>query len=166
MKHWTWVGVPIIALLDQLSKIWVVNNFDYGESESVWGEFFRLTRVHNPGAAFGIFQQYPEVFTGLTAFAIIALCVHKFITKNESILYHAALVCILGGAFGNIIDRFQYNYVVDFINIGFGETRWPAFNIADSSITIGVVLLLLAGGPEQAAMKDDSERSKEAECSQ
>ncbi len=141
----TWLAVPVIVAADQVSKNWIIDRFDmWGESEAICGDFFRLTRVHNSGAAFGIARGYPHVFLYLTSIAIAALFLHKLLTSNRTLLYQAALACVLSGAIGNLIDRVRFNYVIDFLDFGWGETRWPAFNVADSAITVGVCLLLAA----------------------
>jgi signal peptidase II len=137
-----WLIIPVIVAADQATKSWIVEQYYLWESDPWLGELFRITRVHNTGAAFGIAQGYPEIFKVLTMFAIAAIFLHKIATANTSAPYHIALSLVLSGAIGNLIDRFRYNYVVDFLDVGWGDWRWPAFNIADSAITVGVALLL------------------------
>lgn len=122
----------------------IVERFDLGESLSVLGNAVLFTRVHNPGAAFGILQSFPELFTTLTATAIAVLSFHKATTTDRSLIYQLALSVVLAGAVGNLIDRLKFNYVVDFVDVGVGSTRWPAFNVADSCISIGVALLFVS----------------------
>lgn len=144
-----WAIVPVLVVVDIATKRWIVNRFDLWEGREVLGDFLRITRVHNPGAAFGIFQGFPEAFTILTGTAIVGIALHKIMTRNQTTIYQTALSLILSGAIGNIIDRLQYNYVVDFVDVGIGDHRWPAFNVADSAISIGVVLLILFGTPKE-----------------
>ncbi len=140
-----------------------VKGFEYGQSVDVIGKFLQLTFVENPGIAFGIDIGVGQKFF-LTLFTLvlsIAIFLYLYMNKNEKLIYRIAIALILGGAIGNLIDRMFYgvlfNYdtlfqgkVVDFISVEFPDftlfgktyTRFPIFNIADSAVTIGVVLLL------------------------
>lgn len=138
----TWAVVPVLVALDQWTKHYIVTYYYLHEVTSVLGEVVRLTRVHNQGAAFGVLQEWPDLFKYLTGFAIVALIAHKILTSNRTLLYHSALSLILSGAIGNFIDRIRYNHVVDFLQIGAYGWYWPSFNVADSAITCGVALLL------------------------
>ncbi len=134
----------LIALLvvatDQLSKLWIRSNLATGESLPETG-LFRLTHVHNTGAVFGLFpdQSFPLAIVALIAIVVLLLLV-IFIYRRfpflDSRLGKPALGLILGGTVGNLIDRLRFGYVTDFIDIGI----WPAFNIADSTIVVGVIL--------------------------
>lgn len=160
MDALTWCLVPAIVAADQAAKNWIASRFDFwGESEPVMGDFFKLTRVHNSGAAFGIARGYPRIFFWLTSAAIVGLVLHKLMTSNRTALYQTAISCVLAGAIGNLIDRMRFNFVIDFLDFGFGDTRWPAFNVADASITIGVCLLLAApyflGAPTEKPRRDE-----------
>lgn len=165
-KFTSWAAVPFLITLDQITKTMVVDEFRLGESTEVLGSFFRLTRVHNPGAAFGIFQNFPEAFTFLTAAAIIFVAIHKFLTSETGILYHSALGLILSGAGGNMIDRIRYNHVVDFLDFGIGSSRWPAFNVADACITTGVALLLISSFLYDPPEEDETETPSAATSSE
>lgn len=144
MLKWLWLSLLAI-ILDQISKWAVAGNMALFQSIPVF-PFFNLTYVHNTGAAFsflshaGGWQRW--FFSGL-AFAISA-GITVWLTKLEKheILLSAALSLILGGAIGNLIDRLAYGYVIDFLDVYYGTWHWPAFNIADSAITLGVVLML------------------------
>ncbi|MBL4889802.1 MAG: signal peptidase II [Candidatus Lindowbacteria bacterium] len=151
----SWLIVPIFIIFDQITKNAVIDHYALWESSIVWSDAFRFTRVHNPGAAFGILQSMPYLFTILTTIAIVFITWHKWASADQSGLYQFSLGLILAGAAGNLIDRIRFNYVIDFIDIGIGDSRWPAFNIADSCISVGVVFLL-------ATCFNDSENPQEA----
>ena len=130
----------LIAVADQLSKAWVRTNLAEGQSLFDIG-FLRVTHVHNTGAAFGLFQDQSFALTivalvGITVLLVYALVIHRYFPWLNSMLGRSALGLILGGTVGNLIDRFRFGYVTDFIDFGI----WPAFNIADSAVTIGVII--------------------------
>lgn len=131
-----------IIILDQLTKFWVKAAFALHESISVVGDLFRLTYIENPGMAFGIKIAGPWFFTIFSAIASIVIFIYLYRMRHERLLPRFSLALILGGAIGNLIDRFFYGRVVDFIDLGLGDTRWPVFNVADSAVTIGMVLLI------------------------
>jgi signal peptidase II len=117
------------------------------EIRPVFGDFFRLTYTHNPGAAFGInIGEHSRLF--FLALSIAALGVLGWMyrsTPRGDMLRLAALALVCGGAIGNIIDRFRYEAgVVDFIDVGFGTHRFWIFNVADSAVSVGAVLLLIS----------------------
>ena len=147
--------VPLILALDQVSK-WVVARamVEY-QSIPVFGDFFRLTYIHNPGAAFGINVGSPPVHL---LFSLVALGVLVWLFRTSppgARLLRCSLCLVLGGALGNIIDRVRLGEVIDFFDFGLGQWRWPVFNVADSFVTIGIFLLVLTYGrhrePETAA---------------
>ena len=127
-----------IFVLDQLSKFYIQNAFYVGKSVSIIGNFFRLTYIRNPGTAFGLFPDQ-KFFFMIISFLTIALIFsfYKKISHNERWL-SISLSLILGGASGNLIDRLRIGEVIDFLDFGFGCHRWPAFNLADSAICVGV----------------------------
>ena len=131
----------VVVALDQATKQVISARFSPGESNSVLGDFIRLTLVHNTGAAFGLFpgSRVPFIIVSVLAIAVV---LHLFFRETyRSVLNRVLLGCILGGAIGNLIDRVRLGWVVDFIDVGIGTTRWPVFNVADSAVTIGVILL-------------------------
>ena len=143
---WLWLGVALITLLlDQLTKIAVVGAFQLGEALPITS-FFNLVRVHNPGAAFsfladaGGWQRW--FFTGL---GVLAAGVMVYLLRMHAgqTLFCLALSLLLGGAVGNVIDRLLYSYVIDFLDFYYGTWHFPAFNVADSAITLGAGLLIL-----------------------
>ncbi len=143
-KWWQNVLFFLTALLlvaaDQFSKIWIRANLTTGQSIFEAG-FFRLTHVHNTGAAFGLFQGQSFALTivasvGIGVILFYAFLLHRHFPFLNNMLGKSALGLVLGGTIGNLIDRLCFGGVTDFIDFGF----WPAFNIADSAITVGVIL--------------------------
>jgi len=143
-KWWQNVLFFLTALLivaaDQLSKTWIRANLATDQSLFEVG-FFRITHVHNTGAAFGLFrgQSFPLTVVASVGIAVIllyALLVYRRLPFLDNMPSRVALGLVLGGTVGNLIDRLCFGYVTDFIDFGF----WPAFNIADSAITVGVII--------------------------
>ncbi len=133
--------------LDVTTKLWVVQNMVLHQSISVFGDVVRLTYTHNPGAAFGInIGEYSRVF--FLVLSILALGVLTMIyraTPTSDRLRLLAVALVGAGAIGNILDRLRYERgVVDFLDIGIGAHRWWVFNVADSAVTVGAVLLLIS----------------------
>lgn len=135
----------LVVLLDQASKQLVVSFYAPHQGISL-GPFFNLIRVHNEGAAFsflagaGGWQRW--MFTGI-GLAAALLIVWMLIAHPGQKLFAFALSSILGGALGNVIDRLVYGYVVDFLDFHYESWHFPAFNLADSAITLGAICLLL-----------------------
>ena len=136
--------VVVIWILDFLTKWWAVDALSGGRSVPVLGDWLRFYLVYNTGGVFGIFQGNPMVFQSLTGVAIIFLLVYFIKTPDKNNLFIWAVSFILGGAFGNFTDRFFRIGVVDFIDMGIGTKRWPTYNVADSCISIGACLLIIA----------------------
>jgi signal peptidase II len=143
-----WFGVSAaIVLADQLTKWLVLSHFAPGERLELTG-FFNLVLVFNKGAAFSLFANAPGWQTPLlVAFAVAAaLIVSVLLLRSpERRTFCAGLALILGGAVGNVIDRLRFGQVVDFLDLHAAGWHWPAFNVADSAITIGAALLILDG---------------------
>ncbi len=140
-----WLGLSaLVIVLDQLSKIWITNHFAYGESLTVLG-VFNLVLAHNTGAAFsmlndaGGWQRWMFSAIAVVASVWIVWLLRK---HHQQKLFCLALALILGGALGNLMDRIAYGYVVDFLDFHWGNQHFPAFNVADSAITCGAVLML------------------------
>lgn len=147
-----WLGQIIFFLVilgvDQGTKYAASHMLLLGEPISVIPGLFNLTLVYNPGAAFGMFGNYPDEIRRLTLWGVslIALIVVvRFMMKEakDDLLAQYALVAILSGALGNIIDRLRFDAVVDFLDFYFRNYHWPAFNVADSAICVGVTLLII-----------------------
>ena len=141
-----WLGLAFIILLaDQFTKVLIVGYYQHGDSTYVTG-FFNVVRVHNSGAAFSFlagasgWQRW--FFTAIGIAAAIAI-VWMLKSHAGQKLFSFELACILGGAIGNVIDRVLYGYVVDFLDFHWRGIHFPAFNIADSAITIGAACLIL-----------------------
>lgn len=131
----------LIAVADQIVKAVVVHRLDVYESIPVIPGLFSIMHIHNPGIAFGMFQDAPaNLFTVITLISMVVVVYFYIIATPRGTLLTLGCSSILGGALGNLVDRFRLGYVVDFINFSF----WPAFNVADSAVTIGVALLMLS----------------------
>lgn len=137
-----------VVILDHLTKWWVVKAFALYESKEIITGLFNLTYVTNTGAAFGILAGAPSFWRqgffmviGLSALAVIVIFYHKY-GKNDK-PYALGLALVGGGALGNLIDRVLRGSVVDFLDFYIGSHHWPAFNVADSAITVGVAILLM-----------------------
>ena len=134
----------LVALLDQLSKAWVSASFDYAEVRAVTG-FFNLVLTHNQGAAFSFlasasgWQRGFFIVIALVAIGVIGVLLARHAGER---LFCGSLALILGGAIGNVIDRIVLGSVVDFLDFHYAGWLWPAFNLADSAITVGAVLLI------------------------
>ncbi|HLX79853.1 MAG TPA: signal peptidase II [Burkholderiales bacterium] len=143
-----WFGLAVLVIaLDYLTKIAVLASFSPGEARTV-APFFNLVLVFNKGAAFSFLASAQGWQTLLfAAFAIAASVVIAFlILRNKNkVLFCSGLALILGGALGNLYDRIAYGHVVDFLDFHAMGWHWPAFNVADSAITIGAGILILEG---------------------
>ncbi len=142
------IGLSVLVL-DQITKYWIYSRFHWGESVVVIPNFFAITYVRNMGAAFGFLHRAPEWFRTpfflVVPLIILAVLSGMFIKlKPEQKWMGAAISLIISGAIGNIIDRARFGYVVDFLDFHYKEVyHWPAFNVADSSIVVGVCLIFL-----------------------
>ena len=137
----------LVVMLDQFFKIVITRSFTYGESRPVTG-FFNLVLVYNKGAAFSFLSDAGGWQTpALVVFAFVAIgLVGTFIMRSPGrSMLNTGLALILGGALGNLIDRLRYGQVVDFLDFHAAGWHWPAFNVADSAITVGAALLILEG---------------------
>jgi len=141
-----WLGLALLILIaDQFTKVLILGYYQLGDATHVT-KFFNVVRVHNAGAAFsflanaGGWQRW--FFTGIgIAAALFIIWMLKSHPGQK--LFSFALACILGGAIGNVIDRSLYGYVVDFLDFHYAGWHFPAFNIADSAITVGAACLIL-----------------------
>jgi signal peptidase II len=139
----------LVIILDRITKHIVARQLPNGQAHTVIPGFFRITDVHNTGAAFSMFAENASPATVrniLIAFSVIAvlvlfgmlLRVGRYLSVTS-----VALALILGGAFGNLYDRVRYHYVIDFLEVHIVHYHWPDFNVADSCIVIGACLLLI-----------------------
>ena len=144
-----WFAVAATVLLsDQYSKLWIMERYAYGEGELFTG-FFNLVRAHNYGAAFsflsdaGGWQRWAFSLLAAVISVVIAVWIARLPVQRK--LEGLALALILGGALGNLYDRLTLGYVVDFLDFHWSGRHFPAFNIADSGISVGAALLILDG---------------------
>lgn len=139
----------LIVAVDQVTKTYVHVYFDWGQSITILEGFFNLTYVRNPGAAFGMLSTANESFRTVffliippVAVLFILFLLHGTPENDKAQIYALALVC--GGAIGNYIDRLRFGFVVDFLDFHYKEIyAWPAFNVADSAIVVGITIITL-----------------------
>jgi len=156
MLKWLWLSFAVIVL-DQLTKYVATDLLIYAEPVAVM-PFFNLTLLHNTGAAFSFLSDaggWQRWFFALMAVGVsagIIVWISRLESKQKWLAISLAL--IVGGALGNLWDRLYFGYVVDFIQIYYEQWYWPAFNIADSAISVGAVMLLIDGFFGQSAKSD------------
>ena len=147
MIKYLWISVLVIVL-DQITKYIASSQLDYAVPVSVIS-MFNFTLLHNTGAAFSFLSDaggWQRWFFIVLALAIsVVLFVWLLRLKPHEKWIAVSLTLILGGALGNVIDRSLYGYVIDFLDVYYDTWHWPAFNIADSAITVGAVVLILEG---------------------
>jgi signal peptidase II len=141
-----WLGLALLVLIaDQFTKVLILGAYQLGESTTITG-FFNIVRAHNTGAAFSFLAAasgwqrwlFTAIGVGATVFIVWMLRSHA-----GQKLFCFALACILGGAIGNVVDRLLHGYVVDFLQFHWHGWYFPAFNVADSAITVGAACLIL-----------------------
>ena len=133
--------IAVIAL-DIITKELVKSNMFLGQNIPVWGNFFNLTYVHNYGGAFGI-KLGSRYFYIIAAIVATVVMVMWLLQKKHTNIGITGISLMFGGAMGNLWDRVTFGKVIDYLNFGIGDSRWPFFNIADSAITAGIVLLMI-----------------------
>ena len=145
-RLWRWLGIALaVVLLDQFTKTLILGYFQLGDSRTVT-PFFNVVRVHNSGAAFSFlagasgWQRWFFVVLGVAAAGFIVWMLARHAAQA---LFCSALALILGGAVGNVIDRLLHGHVVDFVQLHWRGWYFPAFNVADSAITVGAALLVV-----------------------
>ena len=137
----------IIFVLDYLTKFWITKKISPYHTKEIIKGFFSLTHIHNRGAVFGFLatSPNPNIFILLTilSFAAFVFIIYYFLRIPATEKYlKFSLSLVLGGAFGNLLDRLIHGYVIDFFDFYIKKYHWPAFNIADASITIGAIILI------------------------
>jgi signal peptidase II len=144
MVKWLWLSL-LTLILDQGSKLAIDNSMQLYQSIPVM-PYFNLTYVHNTGAAFSFLSEAGGwqrwFFAGLALMISVVITIWLIKLKSHETLLAVALALVLGGAVGNLIDRLAYGYVIDFLDVYYQDWHWPAFNIADSAITLGVILMI------------------------
>lgn len=141
------LGAAAIIVLDQVTKAAISTRFSLHESYTVIGGLFNLVYVMNPGAAFGFLAgasaTFRYVFFSIVTFLALGLIIYYLLkNKSGSLMTVASLTLIFAGAVGNLIDRIRFGAVVDFLDFYIANSHWPAFNVADSAITVGAVLII------------------------
>jgi len=141
-----WLGLALIVIvLDQFAKTLILGNFQLGESKTVTS-FFNVVRVHNTGAAFSFLAGaagWQRWFFITLGFAATGFIVWMLRNHPSQTLFCFAVTMIMGGALGNVVDRLLHGHVVDFIQVHWRGSYFPSFNLADSAITLGAVLLIV-----------------------
>lgn len=141
------VVAGIVVAIDQLSKVIIFEMLPLYGTVSVIPGFFNITHIHNPGGAFGflaghsaVWRYFVFLFISSLAIGLIIYYYHK--TPKTHILLSCGFALILGGAVGNMIDRVRMGIVIDFLDFYIGNLHWPAFNVADSAISIGITVFI------------------------
>ena len=143
------VGIAaLVVVIDQLTKLWIMTNFALHEQQNIIPGFFDLVYVTNTGAAFGFLAGSKNMlrqvfFVGVALVALVVIVYAYVHLKKQGRIFVYSLGLIGGGAIGNLIDRLRFGSVVDFLDFYLGNHHWPAFNAADSAITVGVGLFML-----------------------
>jgi signal peptidase II len=145
----------LVVLLDQLSKAWIDGSFELasraipagqpGGPTEVVGELVRIAKTYNDGAIFGLLDASATIMAVLSVFVIVGISWYEWRHgAGLGPLVTVGLGLLLGGAIGNLIDRVRFGHVIDFVDMGLGDSRWYAWNISDASVFIGIVLLFVA----------------------
>jgi signal peptidase II len=133
-----------IVVVDQLTKAFVAAAFPIGTTTDVVGDVVRIAPGANSGAIFGLFRDQAWLF-GILSLGVLALIVvYHARSADAGPIMSVTLGLLLGGAIGNLIDRFRFGYVLDFVDIGAGNVRWYTFNVADAAVSTSIVLLVLS----------------------
>ena len=138
-------GVALaVFVADRITKTWVVENIPVGTARPIAGDYIRIVHAQNTGAAFGLLPERTTLLSILSVVAVLAIVYYYRRIASSSWIVSATLGMQLGGASGNLLDRVTQGYVVDFVDVGVGDIRFWAFNVADSSIVVGIVLVTAA----------------------
>jgi signal peptidase II len=133
----------VIFVVDQITKAWLVSFLAPGQRVEVLGDYVRLVHSQNSGALFGLFRDQAIAFA-VVSVGVVGAIIWFHRTSGRNTLLSVALGLLLGGALGNMADRFRIGYVVDFVDLGIGTLRWYTFNVADMAISGAILLLLLS----------------------
>lgn len=132
-----------ILVADQLTKALVVANLAVGEKVRLVGDLVQVWHAQNRGAAFSLFQGGAAVFLIVSVLSIVMVAYFHRSLRDRSPWLHVVLGSVLGGTLGNFTDRLRQGYVTDWLSVGIGDTRWPTFNVADSSVVVGIGILVI-----------------------
>lgn len=148
-SRWAWratwalaITAVVLYVADQLTKAWVVANIPYGEQVPIIGDFVVLWHLRNTGAAFSLFPGATWLFVPVHLLAIGMVAYFHVQLRHRPTWIHVVLGAILAGGLGNLTDRLRQGYVTDFVSVGIGDLRWPAFNVADPSLVLGIIILV------------------------
>jgi signal peptidase II len=149
-----------VLLVDLLTKLLVQRTFTVYQQVNIIGDYVRLTYIHNPGAAFGITLGPPGasryIFLFLSLIALAALAAMYWVTPAKDKVRLSSIALICGGALGNLLDRLRSSQgVIDFLDVGVGDLRWPVFNVADIAVTVGAIFLALSLWREEQQVERD-----------
>ncbi len=143
-----WGVVAVVVILDQLTKTWVDASFELaalGGSTEFIGDLVRISKVYNDGAIFGFFDASASIMAVLTVLVVVAVTWYEWrYGAGMGPLVTVGLGLLMGGAIGNFIDRVRFGHVIDFVDMGLGDSRWYAWNVSDAAVSIGIVLLFAA----------------------
>lgn len=132
-----------ILVADQVTKALVVAHLAIGERAQVLGDLVQVWHAQNRGASFSLFQGWSVVFLVVSVLSIGMVAYFHRSLRDQTPWLHLLLGVILGGTLGNFVDRLRQGYVTDWLSIGIGDTRWPTFNVADSSLVVGIGILVI-----------------------
>lgn len=139
------IVVPVVVLLDQITKAIISHRLNLNQTIGVIAGFFNIVYFKNPGAAFGLFRGWGsmrDIFLVIVTLLALIIIIYIYRKTTERLL-RFSLSLIAGGAIGNLIDRVRFGEVIDFLDFYIGKYHWPAFNIADSAITVGVFIAVV-----------------------
>ncbi len=142
--HWgLFVAIALaVVVVDQLTKAWLTSRLAPGGAIAVVGDVVRFIHSRNSGALFGLFADQAVLF-GLVSLGVVALIVTYHHRSGRNLYLTVALALLLGGALGNLVDRFRLGYVVDWVDVGLGAVRFWTFNLADAAVSTAIFLLIL-----------------------
>jgi len=143
-----------VVTLDLWTKHWATRTLAYQEPVEILGPFVRFTYTRNSGVAFGLGAGVPFPYYVFSLAAVAVILFLFFKQRVTGAARQLALALIMGGALGNLIDRLRFGEVVDFIEIGYGRWHWPVFNVADSAVTVGVILFAITWPRTQTRHED------------
>jgi signal peptidase II len=136
-------GIAVaVVVVDQLTKAWLVANVQPGGAIEILGDWLRLVHGRNDGGLFGLFGGSAAVLA-IASLGVIGLIIAYHARSKPNVVLSIALGLLLGGAIGNLLDRIRFGYVIDFVDAGIGTLRFYTFNVADSAISIAILLLIL-----------------------
>lgn len=146
----------IVFLIDQVSKIIVMNSISLNKSIDVVKNFFRITYTHNDGAAFGFFGGKTIFIVFVSLIVLLYLLYELFIKKNKSFVLNIGNIFLIGGLLGNLVDRLYFGYVRDFLDFKLFGYEAPIFNLGDTAIVIGAILFFVGAIMEEKYERDNN----------